>query len=246
MPGVSARQFGHDLRALVLHLEPALLEGRLGLDVGMAAGAVDRRDADAVGRKPRCRRPEPRKLGQDAVAIGLQRVDAQVERRPRRKAGRFRHPFVAESILQQRRAPVRTVGANFGGRVGEPARPGRVQFVLAQRRRCELVAVERRVQPLRRLVPFEQQRTEAQGARRVGIEQPAGRAFPAQRVVDDVADRGAVAGTGEAVGQAPVLQRIRRRPVPPRNVFQHVDGCRQSSAETHGRSNAGLPECRPD
>ena len=113
-----------------------------------------------------------------------------------------------------------------------------------QRRRREPVAFERGVQPLGGLVPFEQQRAETQGARRVGIEQPAGRALPAQRVVDDVADRGAVAGAGEAMRQAPILQRIRRRPVPPRDVFQHVYGCRQPSAETHGLLQCRLPEWR--
>ena len=53
---VGAGERGDHLRAFVLHLEPALLEGRFGLHVGMAAVAVDRRDADAVSARSRRRR----------------------------------------------------------------------------------------------------------------------------------------------------------------------------------------------
>ena len=118
MPGVGAGKLGGDLRAFVLHLEPALLEGRLGLHVGVPAGAVDRRDADAVAAQARvAAAPMPGKFGQHAVAVGLQRVDAQVERRARGK----RLPPPRPS--RRRRLP-RSSGAHQSGTVGARSASG--------------------------------------------------------------------------------------------------------------------------
>ena len=99
-------------------------------------------------------------------------------------------PVVAEG---RPRAAARTSPGSrraCGRRIGKPAA---IASRAVPRRSsgggANLSPCERLVQRLRRLVPFEQQRAEADGARRVGAEQPAGRALAAQRVVDDVADR---------------------------------------------------------
>jgi hypothetical protein len=127
--GGGAGKLGDDLRAFVLHLEPALLVAGLGLDIGMAAGAVDRRDADAVRRKLRLGGADARELGQHAVAARLQCVDAQVERRPARQRRAFMRPVLAERRFEQRHAPGWTVGANFGWRILQLAQGQRLQLV---------------------------------------------------------------------------------------------------------------------
>ena len=59
-----------------------------------------------------------------------------------------------------------------------------------------------------------------------GVSSPmsqADEALAAQRVVDEAGDGGAVAGTGEAMRQAPVLERVGRRPRPRLDVGEHFD-----------------------
>ena len=52
---------------------------------------------------------------------------------------------------------------------------------------------------------------------------PGGRAFPAQRVIDEARNRRAVAGAGEAMRQAPVLHRVGRRAATRLDVREHFD-----------------------
>ena len=152
---------------------------------------------------------------------------------PRHKSRALLDPILAIGLLEERRAPVRNIGPHGVGRIGEAAAGRRFQFGGAEQRRRELVAVKRIVQRLRRLAPFEQQRAEADGARCVLAEEPAGRAPSAQRVVDDVADRRAVAAAGKAVRQTPIAQGVGHRTVPPADVLQYFDGRRQPSAQSH-------------
>ena len=100
----------------------------------------------------------------------------------------------------------------------------------------EPVALQGGVQRTGIHVSVEQERPEGAGARCILLEQPCGGAATAQRVIDDVADRGAVTGAGETMRQAPILQRIRRRPVPPVDIVQYFDRCRKSAAKAHIRS----------
>ena len=50
------------------------------------------------------------------------------------------------------------------------------------------------------------------------------RGAPAQRVVDQAGDRGAVARAGEAMREAPVLQRVGRRPAARSDIGENLDG----------------------
>ena len=89
--------------------------------------------------------------------------------------------------------------------------------------------------------PRRQPRTASASARGVSapITQAAGGA-PAQRVVDDVADGGAVAGAGEAMGHAPVLQRLGDRAVARLDGVQNLDRRGQPSALSHARTLRSL------
>ncbi len=69
-----------------------------------------------------------------------------------------------------------------------------------------------------------------------GVSSPATQALEARQrsdVVDDVADGGAIAGAGEAVRQAPVLQRLGDRTVAPFDIGEDFDRRRETAAEFH-------------
>ncbi len=198
--------------------------------------AIDRRNADAIAAQVAVgTAPVSASSARTFGAIRLQRVDAQVERRTLRQRPRFGDPVVAIRLTQQRNAPVRTIGGNRIGR-GRGLVPldGR-DFGRGQGGGRKAVAVELGVQSFGQHAVDQKQRAEAESARRVRIEQPGRRPLSAQGVVDDVADGGAVAGAGEAVRQAPILQRVGDRAVSPLDVLQHLDRCRQPSAKSHVR-----------
>ena len=80
------------------------------------------------------------------------------------------------------------------------------------------------------------QHPEQHRARRVGAHDPGGRCLAAQRVVDEARDRGAVARAGEAMRQAPILQRLRGRTPPRLDVGEHFD--------RGGKARSGGHACR--
>ena len=80
------------------------------------------------------------------------------------------------------------------------------------------------------------QHAEQHRARRVGAHDPGGRGLAAQRVVDEPGDRGAVAGAGEAMRQAPVLQRLRGRTAARLDIGEDLDG----GGEARGGGHAGM------
>ena len=68
---------------------------------------------------------------------------------------------------------------------------------------------------------------------RVVAHQIGGRGAAAQRVIDQAGDAGAVAGAGEAVRQAPVLQRVGGRPPARLDVGQNFDCGGKPRARRH-------------
>jgi hypothetical protein len=241
-PGLRAGQLGHHLRAFVLNLEPALLECRLDLDIRVAPKAIDRRDTQPVPRKPR--RPGARFLERlrYLVAFRPERVDTQVEGRSPGQRPALLDPCLAEGFFEMRRTPVGAFGAYDLRRRLRPARRDRRTFIIGERRRREAVAIERSVERFRGHGRFENDRAEAGGARCIVVQQPDRRTPPPQRVVDDVTDGGPVAGSREAMRQAPVLQRIRRWAVTSFDIFKNFDGRSQPSAESHSPPSCRLPE----
>src|SRR5438876_4968121 len=84
-----------------------------------------------------------------------------------------------------------------------------------------------------RSFPYVAQGAEHERAGRIGAHMKTKRVLPAQDIIDQGPDRMAVARTGEAMRPAPVLQRLRGRPVPARNLVQHLDRRRYPPAFTH-------------
>ena len=60
------------------------------------------------------------------------------------------------------------------------------------------------------------------GRRTVVIHQPGMGKPHAQCVIDDIADRSTIAGAGEAVREAPVLQRVGDRPLAGIDIREHM------------------------
>ena len=143
------------------------------------------------------------------VAVGLERVDAQIERRargqrrallrPRRRRRRGRNADRAIPDNRRRRAAARRRGRRHraAGARRRSTRSGAYCAPLGELR--DRIAVE----PALALEHAEQNR-----ARRVVAHQAGARRAPPQRVVDEAGDGGAVAGAGEAMRQPPALERV--------------------------------------
>ena len=76
---------------------------------------------------------------------------------------------------------------------------------------------------------------EQNSARRVGAHQVGARRAPAQRVVNEPGDGGAVAGAGKAMRKAPALERVRRRAALTLKISENFDGGGKPRSRRHGR-----------
>ena len=124
LAGLGAGEKRHELRALVLDLDPALEEFGLRLH-GRAAPVLARRDAKAQGRERRLDGIEMRQGIVRLLAGGhLQGVYPQVERRTGGERLHLGHEIVAEKTPERRLDPIREI-AGDGGRGGARDRPSR-------------------------------------------------------------------------------------------------------------------------
>src|SRR4029077_2611761 len=80
---------------------------------------------------------------------------------------------------------------------------------------------------------LEPQHAEQHGARRVLAHQESRRRLAAQRVIGDARDGGAVARAGEAVREAPILERVRRRTASRLDIGHHLDGGGEACGGCH-------------
>ena len=232
--GRRARKERGDLRSLVLDFEPALLEAGFHLDIGMATIALDRRDAHADRRQGARLRRKGLESRQHALAIGFQRVDAQIKGRPIAERGRLRHPVLAEGRLEMGLQPIRDIGAHRGrGRASVVAQKTGKHFGAGKVRR-ETVAFKRGKKGLGARHQRLQRGGRNQGSRALLAHACAIRAFAPKRVIDEISDRGPILGAGEAMGQPPVLQGIGDGPPARLDIGQNLDGCGQPPSKAHG------------
>src|SRR5262249_30962916 len=80
---------------------------------------------------------------------------------------------------------------------------------------------------------LEREHAERDRARGVLVHQEGGGGFAPQRVIDQAGDRGTVAGTGEAVREPPVLERVGGRTPPRLDVGEHVNGGGKAGTRGH-------------
>ena len=168
-----ARHQRGDLRALVLHLVPAAPVPDLGLHVGLSARPVRRRQPHADRRQRRRDGSEARQRLQHLLAIGLQRVDAQVDRGATGQRRAFLGGRLAEGAGEGRLQPVGIVAAHRRRRIGRHRARQARQLRFAQRLQRHAATRRRWPSPLRPIVPAPAERRRARW--RAGCRHPSGR-----------------------------------------------------------------------
>ena len=190
---------------------------------GLLASAASRmRKPDR--RPPRRLGVKMRELGNDVLALGLERIDAQIERRAARKRRAFRGAFVAEHAHEMRIEPVRIIALDMRAarrracRSRAPSAPPLSAARAQSARRCTAPRSPRHRGRARGAA--------CQSARRAGAASPISHAdgrLPAQRIVNEAGDRGAIGRAGKPMRQAPILERVGRRPPPRLDIGEHLD-----------------------
>ena len=184
-----------------------------------------------VGCAPRCVSER-----QHLFALGLQRVDAQIERRAARHRGGLGHAVVAEHLRQMRVQPFRIIAGDVRRRVVERARGQRRALGPAQRLRRKAFAVAQIGDGIGIHAALEPEHAEHARARRVGVHQPGARRPPPQHVPDQAGNRRAVARAGIAMRGAPLLQRLRRGNALRVDGLDQFDGGGQPGSGGHSRT----------
>ena len=234
--GLGAGEQRGELRAFVLDFDRTLAKARLGMD-----GRAFR-----FGRKPNAqpdRRPS-RRLGvkmrnhrQHLITLELERIDAHVERRPARQRGTLGAAFILEDARQVRIEPVRIIAQNGRRRTREPVARQRRSLRLGQWCRGKTGAAAQRRDRRDVEAALALQHPDQHGARAGLAHQPRRRRFAPQRIVHQTGDRGAIRRAGKAMREAPVLERVRRRPPPRFDVGDDLDSRRKARRRRH----AGVP-----
>ena len=254
--GLGAGEQRRELRALVLHLEPAFAVAGLGLDMGAPAGARGLHDAHPRRRMGCRRRIEALQRLQHLLARRFQRVHPEIDRRPPGKRGALLAGPRAERPLELRLKPLRIIAAD-GRRsiVRHIAREPRA-LGFAQRLGRVVSAIGKRRDLIWGLAPAADEGPEHQRARTCVAHGIGARSALAQSIEYEIADRGAVAGAGEAVRQTPILQRLGGRALARLDIGEDLDGracprrwCHYSEANsvmramtiTHMRKSAMAP-----
>ena len=178
------------------------------------------------------------KIGEHAggpVALGFQRIDAQVERRARGQCRALLRPRVAKGAGEVRLEPFRIITDNMRRRSRKVGGVQPLALVIAQRLGRVLRAAGELGNRLAVEPAFALEHAEQNRARRIGAHDPGARCAPPQRVVDETGNRRAVAGAGKAMRQAPALERVGAGTALSLQIFEDLNGRRQTRRRRHGR-----------
>ena len=201
--------------------------------MGKAGGALAGLDADAVaGNRRRLDCAAIERL-QDLVARRLQRIDPEVQRRTAGKRLRFGKPVFIEIFLERRLDPFRDIALYVERRIFELAAGKGGGHVLRQRLGREFVAVQFSCQLLWRNAPLAEHDGMAERCRTVAVHQIGMREFHAQRVIDDVADRGTIAGPGETMCKPPILEGIGNGTLARFDIGENLNGSGEPATQSH-------------
>lgn len=211
---------GGQLRAEVLDLEPALAEGRDGLDRAAAFGGGRRGDAEGVGQQTSRNRVERRQGLGGPLGVGFETVGAQVDGRPFGQLRAFLGPGFAEHPRQVEIDPVGIIAGHGGRSALRAARGEGRQFGIGQRADAVLLVGGGFRDPLDRPVPDEAEHGQSRGPGAVIAHGPAERPPLSQPVQHQSGDEGAVLGAGVTGGFSPALERHPRGPMPGFDVRQ--------------------------
>ena len=174
------------------------------------------------------------------VARGFEQVHAQVDRRALGKRPALLRGGCAEARLELGAKPFGEIPDHMRGRAGEVRGCEPRAFGFGELRRRVALAGEQRGDRLDVEVVRLSQRAQDFGARTGFAHDPGGRAFLAQRVVDEARYRRAIAGAREAVREAPVLHRVGRGPATGFDIRQNFDRGGGAGGGDHGREPLGV------
>ncbi len=231
LAGLCSCQQGDELRALVLDLEAAGEEGRFGLErwpSPVHAGL----EAQRIGRPGAGLRGGMGKLARQSLARRLQPVGADVDLA-------FRDSLGPEGAGKAGPEPFGHVGTHPVRRARQRQGHQPVDLIALERRGRVVLAGAERGDLLQIQPALAREHAEHQSARRVRPHHMRAGGLPAQRVIDQRGDRGAILRAGEAARQAPVLERVGRRPAPLDDVVQNLDGGADAGGGRHGVSDSG-------
>ena len=158
------------------------------------------------------------------VARAFERVDAQIERRARGERRALLDARFSEHAKKMRIEPFRIIARDMRRRAGEIGSLERGTLGLRQRGGRKARTVERPFDRCEVVAAFELEHADEVGARRRLAHREGARRLPAQRVIDQARDRGAVGGAGEAALEPPFLERIGGRPARGLDLAQDLDG----------------------
>ena len=236
LAGLGDGEQGRKLRALVLHLDHPFQESGLGMD-RRALGVGGKANTQTPRRPARRLGVQIGEHGGDRLAFGFQRVYPQIERRTRSERSAFRDAIDAEGAIEAGIEPFRIIAGHIWWRAVEARAIEPRALVVGERLR----RVARAVGKLGNRICVEMalvfEHAKENSARRVRAHQVGTRRAPAQRVVDEPGNGGAVAGAGEAVREAPGFQHVGRRPPLSFNGCEYVDCSGESGCWRHGKPN---------
>ena len=170
---------------------------------------------------------------QDLLACRLQRVDPEIDGRPRAQGCPFLGGAGAEGALEGAHQPIGNVA---GDRAGASAGSGGSRHAVSSSVSGGNACSEPSANAATSAEVTPKARGAAPSARARGVSAPICAAMELrrlERVVNEGADGGAVAGTGEAVGFSPVGKRHPRGAMALKDVLEHLGGGAQPGAWPH-------------
>ncbi len=167
------------------------------------------------------------------VAVRFERVDTQIKRRPTREGCALLGAFGPKHAAQMPIEPLRVIPQHRSSRTGERAIAQGARFGFCQRLRRETRAIAKLRDRIDIKAARELEHPEHIRARRRITHQVGGGRLASQGVIDEPADRRAVAGTGEAMRHTPIAQRIGCGPVSDVDIRENFDGCGKACGGGH-------------
>jgi hypothetical protein len=190
-------------------------------------------DAQSERRPARRDGAEMGERGRNPLAVGLERIDAQVERRTTCERRALGCPLHAEDVGKMRIEPLRIVARDPRRGAGERRtfkcralrrleRRGRMAGTVAETRYG--VHIELALEP---------QHAEHQSPRPIPAHQEGRRGLAPERVIGDAGDGGTITGPGEPARQAPGLEGVGCRPALRLDLGEDLDSCGKAGAGRH-------------
>ena len=233
LAGSRAAEQARKLRSLVLDLVPAVDE--FGLHVqGGAAPVLAEGNPQAVRRMRRGNRRQMSEAGLRVRPAALQGVHADIEGRAPGQSPQFVTGCLTERGFQRRQHPFGHVSDDVKGGIVERAYRQALLLDRGQGLGREALAREHLRDGGRGASVLEPQHPDDEAARALVPHDPGGRGTAAKCIVDEARDGGAVAGPGEAMREAPILQGVGGGAAARSNVGENLDGGGKSGGGGQG------------